>query len=65
MSKAVRSIIEYMPEPPPAAEDLQLVQAKVDKELFEKANKARKEDGYLWKDIFEAAMKKYLEERKR
>jgi len=54
-----------MPEPPPAAEDLQLVQAKVDKELFEKANKARKEDGYLWKDIFEAAMKKYLEERKR
>jgi hypothetical protein len=42
----------------------QLFQAKVDQDLWERANKARSEDNLTWKEIAEAALMSYLDARK-
>lgn len=59
--KHSKSMLEYLPKPD---EDIQLVQAKISISLFEAANKARHEDRLLWKDLIEAGLKKYLDDRK-
>lgn len=63
-SKAVKSIMEYMPTKEDES-DLQLVQAKIDPDIFKAANEARKLDRRTWRQIFEAGCLAYLDARKK
>lgn len=47
----------------PNNENLSLTQAEVDKDLKARCKKKMRKHGVSWRDLFEAAMKSYLDEK--
>lgn len=60
---SAKKLIDYLPKDKPVLEN-QLVQAKIDAELWVRVNALRKREGLSWRDLIEAGLRKFMDEVK-